>query len=78
MDLEAKAEWIRRANCISRMAARQGPILSLKSSVEEIAEWLQWCDPNGSHTSDLAIADDCNPYDDESIWEALAYLALED
>lgn len=77
MDLESKAEWIRRANCISRNAARPGPILSLNSPVEEIAGWLQWCDPNGSHTRDLALADDCDPYDDESIWEALAYLALE-
>ncbi len=27
------------------------PVLSARSTVVELCEWLQWCDPNGAHTA---------------------------
>lgn len=42
------------------------------SSAEQIARWLQWNDPNGSHTADLAVADGGEPYTIAGAWAALA------
>jgi len=62
-----------RANELGRTSARAGaPVLTADSSVETIAAWLQWCDPNGCHTAELALGDGCEPYDAGSVWEALA------
>lgn len=48
-----------------------GPALSLHASREQLIAWLQWCDPNGIHTDELAASDDVDPYTLESAWEAV-------
>jgi hypothetical protein len=48
------------------------PELCAYSQPDTIAQWLQGCDPNGCHTAELARAEDFEPYDDSSSWEALA------
>ena len=47
------------------------PVLTPESSRDALIAWLQWCDPNGSHTDDLAGLDDCEPYDLGGAWEAV-------
>lgn len=47
------------------------PRLTADSESETIARWLQWCDPNGCHTAELADAEGFEPYDLETAWEAL-------
>ena len=49
-----------------------GPHLSDRSTVDEIADWLQWCDPNGCHTRALVAGEDFDFYTLEEAWEALA------
>ncbi len=62
-----------RANEAARLSRRGGaPILSVASDPETIARWLQWNDPNGSHTAELAAADGCDPYDASRAWAELA------
>lgn len=67
--------------CANRVAAesRRGgaPFLSLTSSPETIAAWLQWCDPNGCHTAENAIAEGFDPYTEETAWPALADMLRE-
>ncbi len=49
--------------------ARSAPALFPTSSRERVCQWLQWCDPNGSHLDTLAEGD---PYSEADAWEALA------
>lgn len=62
------------ANAIADDSTRGGaPVLSAESSREDLCEWLQWCDPNGSHTDRAVAAEqDMDPYDLDGAWEALA------
>lgn len=50
---------------------RGAPPLQWNSSRETVTRWLQWNDPNGAHTDALAEAEDIDPYDLDSAWEAL-------
>ncbi len=51
----------------------RGPTLTEDSTRETLCAWLQWCDPNGSHT-DRAVSQeqDMDPYTLETAWEAVA------
>jgi hypothetical protein len=60
-----------RANEAAEGARCCAPRLSAHSSLETVVEWLQWNDPNGSHTPELAMAEDIEPYDLDAAWEAL-------
>lgn len=61
-----------RANAAARTSRRGGaPRLSPESDVETLSAWLQWCDPNGCHTVELAAAEDFEPYTVEGAWEAV-------
>lgn len=61
------------ANECARLSRYAGaPTLRAESTRETLTEWLQWCDPNGSHTDDLAIAESCDPYTLERAWDAIA------
>lgn len=31
-----------------------------------LVDWLTWADPNGCHTAEAAIADECDPHTRES------------
>lgn len=67
-----------RANETAALSRRGGaPGLSDTSSRLDVVAWLQWCDPNGSHTDAAAAADDRDPYTLSEAWEALADM-LED
>lgn len=55
----------------SRYGAR-APRLSADSARCDVVSWLQWCDPNGSHIDDAALADRCEPYTEARAWEAIA------
>lgn len=61
------------ANDVGRLSRHGGaPRLTVESSRETLTHWLQWCDPNGSHTDARAIADDCDAHDVDGAWEAIA------
>lgn len=69
----ARAPLVHIANDVARASRRGGaPVLSADSDPETIARWLQWNDPNGIHTAELAATDDCDAYDDVTAWDALA------
>lgn len=73
MKIEDRAELAAQANECAR-SSRYGadaPTLCETSVAETVAQWLQWCDRNGSHTADLAESEGCDPYDDETAWDAL-------
>lgn len=73
MAFQDTAELAARANEAARASRRGGaPTLRADSDAETVAHWLQWCDPNGSHTRELALADDLDPYDHDRAWDALA------
>jgi hypothetical protein len=68
----AKEELARRANALAKLSRSGGaPVLTGKSSVDVVGQWLQWSDPNGSHTKELCEAEGIEPYDEETSWEAL-------
>lgn len=69
-DTRELAELANRAALESRRPG--APTLAEDSDTETVAAWLQWCDPNGSHTAELALADDLDPYDCERAWDTLA------
>lgn len=58
---EARESWIKGA-----------PELTCYSSVEAIAAWLDWNDPNGVHTAEDRIAEGFETYTIYSAWNALA------
>lgn len=70
---------VKAANRVARESRYRGaPCLTETSSASVVAEWLQWCDPNGVHTPDAAknamgeCADDFDAYTEETVWDALA------
>jgi len=68
----AKEELAKRANALASMSRRGGaPSLTGRSSIDAVSRWLQWNDPNGAHTEELALKEDIEPYDEEGAWEAL-------
>lgn len=68
----AKEELARRANALARLSRNGGaPLLSGRSSLDVVCRWLQWNDPNGAHTPELARREDADPHDEETAWEAL-------
>jgi hypothetical protein len=68
-----RTETASRANEIGRLSRNGGaPVLTADSGPESIADWLQWCDPNGSHTAELAEKEGFDPYDLETAWDVLA------
>lgn len=50
---------------------RGAPVLSADSSTATLCRWLQWNDPNGSHTPELAKAEDLEPYTNEEAWTVI-------
>jgi len=67
------------ANTAAARSRRIGaPLLRPDSDADTIAEWLQWNDPNGAHTAELALAEDMDPYDLDSAWEALEQMLADD
>lgn len=68
----AKEELAKRANALARLSRSPGaPPLGARSSLDVVCSWLQWSDPNGAHTAELAQNEDIDPYDEEGAWEAL-------
>lgn len=73
MAFQDTAELAARANAAAESSSVRGaPRLTADSNPETVARWLQWCDPNGSHTRELALAEDFDPYDHDRAWDALA------
>ncbi len=59
--------------CAQRSRYRgSAPRLTERSSRDEVTRWLQWEDPNGVHTDELARADRIDPYTEGEAWAALA------
>jgi hypothetical protein len=70
---EWREETAAKANAAGSASRNPGaPVLSADSTAEQLAAWLQWNDPNGSHTADLAEREGFDPYDVETAWEVLA------
>ena len=68
-----RAAVVLAANEAGRLSRYGGaPVLSEDSARETLVLWLQWCDPNGSHTDELALRDRCDPYTLDRAWTALA------
>ncbi len=60
------------ANAVADGARYGGaPTLTEYSNVETLCGWLQWSDPNGCHTPELAAAEDFDPYTLEEAWDAI-------
>lgn len=76
-DTRELAELANRAADGSRYRD-SAPHLTETSSAEWVARWLQWNDPNGSHTAELAESEGCDPYTTESAWDALAEVLLDE
>lgn len=69
-DCAALAE---KANRVGRASRREAaPVLTADIGAETIAQWLQWCDPNGCHTAAQGLLDGFEPHTVETAWEALA------
>ena len=47
------------------------PGLTADSTADDIAAWLQWCDPNGCHTRELAEGEGYDFYTLDEAWDAL-------
>jgi hypothetical protein len=62
-----------RANAAALASYRPGaPLLCEHSTLDVLCSWLQWCDPNGCHTSELAEVEGFDPYTREQAWAAIA------
>jgi hypothetical protein len=73
-----RAEVITLANQIARESRYGGaPFLTVYSSVHELNRWLEWCDPNGCYTADLAAAEGLHPYTLEEAWEAIEEMVFD-
>jgi hypothetical protein len=77
--VEFRAKWAGVANAVASAAraarpSRPGspPSITPDSGSETIAAWLQWNDPNGAHTAELADAEGFDPYDLGTAWDVLA------
>ncbi len=70
MDCASRKALVVEAN---ELGKRNGyPWLDVASDPLTIALWLQRADPNGCHLPHLAIAEDFDPYTEETAWEALS------
>lgn len=73
-----REQLVKTANEISRESPKRGaPTLTVNSARDVVCDWLQWCDPNGSHTDALADADRCDRHDLDSAWDSVADMATE-
>lgn len=72
-DLETLASVASKANAVSERSryGRHAPPVRAHSSLETLCAWLQWCDPNGCHTAELAEIEDIDPYTLETAWDAI-------
>lgn len=79
---EKGAKWLREkktkeelaagANSAGKLSRRRGaPGLSAKSPRADVVRWLQWNDPNGSHTDAQARREGGAPYTAAGAWDAL-------
>lgn len=70
------------ADCANRLARASrysgAPHLTADSSRRDVVAWLQWNDPNGSHTDALARREGCEPYGHDDAWKALRSMIAED
>lgn len=67
-----RSALVRAANRLASEARRGGaPKLTESSSREEVVDWLQWNDPNGSHTDELADREDFDRYTEARAWKTL-------
>lgn len=59
--------------------SRNGPApqLTATSNRETVLAWLQWNDPNGSHTDERAAGDDLDPYTEAEAWDTLAGVVMD-
>ncbi len=72
ISLETRAALVTLTTEIVASSRRGGTcLLALDSSAEDISAWLQWCDPNGCHTAELAASQGEDPYTLEQAWTAL-------
>jgi hypothetical protein len=61
-----------RANEAASLSRRAGaPRLTAESTRETLIAWLQWNDPNGSYTDELADIEGFDPMDLPTAWDAL-------
>lgn len=68
-----------RANRIAEESSAPGaPLLAPDSPRTTVCAWLQWCDPNGSHTDAVARANGHEPYTLDEAWDALAEMVTRD
>ncbi len=74
----APAKIAHDANNAARGGDRTYPRLTAASSADDIATWIQTCDPNGCHTADLATAEGFVPYTTEGAWLELAAMLAND
>lgn len=79
MTRKERADIADCANDAARGSRRGGaPWLTADSSRDAVIGWLQWNDPNGSHTDSLARREGGDPYDFEGAWRALGDMIAED
>ena len=69
----------KQANRVARLSrnAASAPLLTETSTGETLAAWLQWCDPNGCHTAELAEIEGFEPYTPDEAWQAIALMIAE-
>jgi hypothetical protein len=62
-----------KANEVGLLSRVEGaPLLRADSARENLLAWLQWCDPNGCYTDELAAAEDFDPITLAEAWDHLA------
>lgn len=77
--VEFRAKWAAIANEVGRLSRRGGaPVLGPASDAGALAAWLQWNDPNGAHTAELADAEGFDPYDLGTAWDVLATMLADE
>jgi len=70
MDRDALATKANEVGCLSR--APGAPSLASESGREVLLAWLQWNDPNGCYTDDLAATEGFAPMTTADAWAHLA------
>lgn len=77
--LEFRVKWAAVANEVGRLSRLGGaPVLTAYSDANAIANWLQWNDPNGSHSAAWAERDGFDPYDLGTAWDVLATMLADE
>lgn len=72
MNADFRRETAEAANHAATGARDPAPLLAATSTREAVIRWLEWCDPNGTHGDEDAIAEGFDPYTEEDAWDALA------